>query len=103
MCAVTTSWRRSQASIDQGRHDAGIRERAAMMTPTDIERIEALWPAFAPYLFVPRTDAEYDRLTDDLDALTDRVGEDETHPLASLMEVIGSLIDRYEDESPLGY
>jgi len=28
----------------------------------------------------------------------DRVGEDESHPLASLMEVVGALIERYEDE-----
>ena len=33
-----------------------------------------------------------------LDALIGRVGEDEGHPLASLMEVVGSLIERYEDE-----
>ena len=33
-----------------------------------------------------------------LDRLTDKVGEDETHPLAKLMDVIGVLIERYEDE-----
>jgi HTH-type transcriptional regulator/antitoxin HigA len=33
-----------------------------------------------------------------LDDLIDEVGEDETHPLASLMDVIGVLIERYEDE-----
>ena len=33
-----------------------------------------------------------------LDTLIDLVGEDETHPLASLMEVIGVLIEKYEDE-----
>ena len=33
-----------------------------------------------------------------LDQLIDEVGEDESHPLASLMEVIGVLIERYEDE-----
>jgi HTH-type transcriptional regulator/antitoxin HigA len=33
-----------------------------------------------------------------LDQMIDEVGEDETHPLASLMEVIGVLIERYEDE-----
>jgi HTH-type transcriptional regulator/antitoxin HigA len=30
--------------------------------------------------------------------LRDEVGEYETHPLASLMEVIGTLIEKYEDE-----
>ena len=44
------------------------------------------------------TSAEYDRLVTILDQLIDEVGEDETHPLASLMEVIGVLIEKYEDE-----
>ena len=33
-----------------------------------------------------------------LDYLTDAVGEDENHPLASLMDVLGVLIEKYEDE-----
>ena len=40
----------------------------------------------------------YDRLVAVLDQLIDEAGEDETHPLASLMEVIGVLIEKYEDE-----
>ncbi len=41
---------------------------------------------------------EYERLVAILDELIDIVGEDEAHPLASLMEIIGVLIERYEDE-----
>ena len=33
-----------------------------------------------------------------LDRITDEVGEDENHPLASLMDVLGVLIQKYEDE-----
>jgi HTH-type transcriptional regulator/antitoxin HigA len=33
-----------------------------------------------------------------LDRITDKVGGDEHHPLASLMGVLGVLIERYEDE-----
>jgi HTH-type transcriptional regulator/antitoxin HigA len=33
-----------------------------------------------------------------LDELVNEVGNDESHPLASLMEVIGLLIEKYEDE-----
>jgi HTH-type transcriptional regulator / antitoxin HigA len=33
-----------------------------------------------------------------LDFLIDEVGEDECHPLASLMEVVGVLIENYETE-----
>ena len=44
------------------------------------------------------TEADYQRLVNLLDELIDQVGEDETHPLASLMEVIGVLIEKYEDD-----
>lgn len=41
---------------------------------------------------------EIDQLVDILDQLIDEVGENESHPLASLMEIIGVLIEKYEDE-----
>jgi HTH-type transcriptional regulator/antitoxin HigA len=47
---------------------------------------------------VPHTEAEYERLISLLDRLVDEVGEDESHPLASLMEIVGVLIEKYEDE-----
>ncbi|MBI4786087.1 MAG: hypothetical protein HY782_03455 [Chloroflexi bacterium] len=53
----------------------------------------------ATVLFVPHTEPEYEQLVDLLDTLIDQVGEDETHPLSSLMEVIGALIERYEAEN----
>jgi HTH-type transcriptional regulator/antitoxin HigA len=49
-------------------------------------------------LDVPCNEQEYQALLPLLDALVDQVGEDEAHPLASLLEVVGSLIERYEDE-----
>ena len=49
-------------------------------------------------VFVPHAQSEYQRLTEVLDNLIDVVGENEDHPLASLMEVIGVLIEKYEDE-----
>ena len=52
----------------------------------------------APILFVPHTEREYQQLVAALDMLIDTVGEDEAHPLASLMEIIGVLIEKYEDE-----
>ena len=47
---------------------------------------------------VPRTEEDYRDLVELLDRLTDEVGEDENHPLASLMDVLGVLIEKYEDE-----
>jgi HTH-type transcriptional regulator/antitoxin HigA len=41
---------------------------------------------------------EYEHLVDLLDSLVDQVGEDETHPLASMMDVIGVLIENYKTE-----
>ena len=41
---------------------------------------------------------DYERLISFLDWLIDQVGEDERHSLASLMEIVGVLIERYEDE-----
>ena len=42
---------------------------------------------------------EYQSLVQELDLLIDTIGEDELHPLASLTEVIGTLIERYEDDN----
>jgi len=49
--------------------------------------------------FINKFDAEYNRLVALLDHLVDEVGEDESHPLASLMEVVGVLIEKYENEN----
>ena len=47
---------------------------------------------------VPRTESEYRQLVELLDSLIDEVGENESHPLASFMQVVGILIEKYEDE-----
>ena len=52
----------------------------------------------APIVFVPHAEGEYQQLVALLDDLIDVVGENENHPLASLMEVIGVLIEKYEAE-----
>ncbi len=65
---------------------------------TEIQTAERAWPALASVVFVPHSEGEYQRLVGLLDALIDVVGENENHPLASLMEVIGVLIEKYEDE-----
>ena len=40
-------------------------------------------------VFVPHCEEDYQRLVEVLDRLIDLVGEDESHPLASMMEVVG--------------
>jgi HTH-type transcriptional regulator/antitoxin HigA len=63
----------------------------------DLSHAAQIWPDITPVLFVPHTDTEYDRLVNILDQLIDTVGSDESHPLASLMDVVGALIEQYED------
>jgi len=55
------------------------------------------WKKLSDTVFVPHTETEYNRLVEMLDALVDEVGEDETHPLASLMDVLSALIENYEN------
>lgn len=47
---------------------------------------------------MPHDEATYERLVMWLEQLIDEVGENEQHPLVSLMEVLGVLIERYENE-----
>ena len=55
------------------------------------------WKNLSETIFVPHTEAEYDRLVSMLDKLIDEVGENEAHPLASLMDVLSALIENYEN------
>jgi HTH-type transcriptional regulator/antitoxin HigA len=55
------------------------------------------WKNVADTVFVPRNDADYERLVGMLDDLIDRVGGDESHPLASMMDVLSALTENYEN------
>ncbi|HEX8636458.1 MAG TPA: hypothetical protein VF692_00235 [Pyrinomonadaceae bacterium] len=55
------------------------------------------WKNLSDTVFVPHNETEYNRLVAMLDNLIDEVGEDETHPLASLMDVLSALIENYEN------
>lgn len=68
------------------------------MSTTEIEKITQAWPPISQAVRVPHTESEYKQLVEFLDSLTDQVGENESHPLASLMDVVGVLIEKYEDE-----
>ncbi len=68
------------------------------MVPLEAREALQLWPAMAPLVFVPHTEEDYDRIVALLDQLVDEVGEEERHPLASLMELLGVLVEAYEAE-----
>ncbi len=69
------------------------------MTIKQIEQAKQVWPKLSHTLRVPHSQEDYEELVALLDGLVDEVGEDESHPLASLMEMLGVLIERYEDEN----
>ena len=68
------------------------------MQVLDIKATTDAWSSLANKVVVPHTEEEYEQLVNLLDRLIDEVGEDESHPLASLMEVIGVLIENYENQ-----
>jgi HTH-type transcriptional regulator / antitoxin HigA len=63
-----------------------------------LQKLERAWTPVSEVLRVPHNEDEYDSLVSVLNQLIDEVGEDETHPLASLMDVVGVLIEKCEDE-----
>ncbi|MDY6823727.1 MAG: transcriptional regulator [Thermodesulfobacteriota bacterium] len=72
---------------------------------SNLQRLARVWPDIQDMISVPHTGDDYERLVSLLDSVTDEVGEDENHPLASLMETIGSLVEAYEAQhvpEPLG-
>jgi HTH-type transcriptional regulator/antitoxin HigA len=68
------------------------------MQNLDVSKTAAAWPPLSRTLFVPQTESEYGQLVTLLDNPMDEVGEDESHPLASLTEVVGILIENHEDD-----
>ena len=68
-----------------------------MMT-REVEKLSEVWPEIEAVLAVPHTEEDYQAMRAVLDIVIDEVGEQETHPWASLMETIGALIHAYESE-----
>ncbi|HMN00333.1 MAG TPA: hypothetical protein PKC99_15090 [Anaerolineales bacterium] len=68
------------------------------MLDTKFQNAAPHWTIVSEFLYYPHNEEEYQKAVHLLDNLIDTVGEDETHPLASLMEILGLLIEKYEDE-----
>ena len=69
------------------------------MPTIDLEKTRQAWTNLKQILFIPRSESEYEQLVIMLDNLIDEIGENENHPLASLMEILGILIENYEQEN----
>lgn len=59
--------------------------------------LESNWPPIAPLLLI-RTEQEYDAAVERLNALVDEVGTNESHPLYSLLDTLGTLVHSYEEQ-----
>ena len=68
------------------------------MNTYNIEEISKQWRALVPFLSVPQAENDYDNLAAFLDHLIDEVGNDESHPLSTLMDTVGTLIEAYDRE-----
>ena len=68
------------------------------MQNLDVDKTAVAWSSLANKVYVPHSDEEYRQLVFLLNSLIDEVGENESHQLASLMEIVGVLIEKYEDE-----
>ena len=69
------------------------------MQNLDVTKTEAAWSSLAGRVYVPHSEEEYRQLVALLDSFIDEIGENESHPLASLMEIVGVLIEKYEDDN----
>lgn len=66
---------------------------------TLVSQAAAHWPFVAPLLSRPRNAAEYEALAVSVDELLAIVGDDEDHPLMSLVTCLGDLIEQYDSSS----
>lgn len=63
-----------------------------------IEQAAQHWQFVSPLLRKPKNEVDYDQLVEALDELTDRIGDDENHPLMSLVDIIGDWVEAYDLE-----
>lgn len=54
------------------------------------------WQFVSPLLRKPKNEADYDALVTALDELLDLVGEDESNPLMSLVDILSDWIEAYD-------
>lgn len=62
-----------------------------------IEQACAHWRYVAPLLTRPTCEEDYDALVEALDELLAAVGDDEAHPLATLVSHMGDMLEAYDE------
>ncbi len=66
------------------------------MLLSDLQVVEDVWSQLSSIVCVPRTESDCRRLSVLRYDLITLVGEGENHPLTSLIEVVGALIEKYK-------
>ena len=66
---------------------------------SQVEHLAMVWPGIKNIFSVPHSEEEYDNLVSILDEIVEQVRENENHPLASLMESLGILVENYEKQN----
>lgn len=61
-----------------------------------IERAAEHWEFVSPLLRKPKNEDDYDALAQALDELLEMTGDDESHPLMSLVDIIGDWIEEWD-------
>lgn len=66
----------------------------------DIKALQKTWIAFdrVAHLRPIRNDAEYERTVALMNSLLDIVGDDESHPLSGLLDLVSELVEDYDAE-----
>lgn len=67
-------------------------------SPNVITTLSHFWADLSKVLSVPHSEAQYQRTLILFEKLIDIVGDNDTHPLSSLMETLCLLIENYETE-----
>jgi HTH-type transcriptional regulator/antitoxin HigA len=65
----------------------------------NLKEIETEWPKIKNVVSYPHTKKQYNKMINYLDDLIDEIGDEQNHPLASLMETLGALIEVYENQN----
>jgi HTH-type transcriptional regulator / antitoxin HigA len=78
-------------------------EKAMIVTAERVPAPQAILKAWTPFkeligVTSVRTEAEYAKAIALIDELLDEVGDDETHPLAEVLDLIATQVKAYEDE-----
>jgi HTH-type transcriptional regulator/antitoxin HigA len=73
---------------------------APKLSPASFRKISAAWARLQEHadIGVIRTEKDYRRMVGLLGGVIDQIGSNEEHPLASLAELLGDLIERYEEQ-----